>query len=143
MELRTVRNIFTAVAIAYAAVFILLLTVNCVSVNAADPMRWLDAAAYAAFFGGALISGLTSSRLNKGGTIAPALLSGAAYIAVLFAASLFFSGGRGIGERLLLYLAAFAAAVAGGFAGRFRSARKVSPTKARAEVRRKYMNRGK
>lgn len=137
MSLKSVINVMFATAVAYASVFILLLVMNFISFKNADPEQYLNMFAYAAFFLGALLCGFIYVKVGASSGIAAGLF----YTGILYLLSLLFLSERGFMERLFINIIAVAMAWAGGYIGAYKRPKKVSPSKSREAVRKKYLNK--
>lgn len=140
MSLRSVVNVMLATAIAYGALLLLMLSANFFFLRSADPERYLGIFAYIAFYAGAVICGYINARASSSGMGAGAA-AGFMYIAVIFLLSLLFDGERGLLERLIINIFAVAAAGAGGYLATAKKTKKISPSKSREAVRKKYLKK--
>lgn len=141
MSLKSVINVMMATAIAYAALLILMLVINFISLQSADPEQYLGMFAYVAFYLGALICGFINAKVGASSGMTAGIAAGLVYIGVLYLVSLLFKGERGFIERLIINLTAVAAAGMGGYFGAYKKPKKVSPAKSREAVRKKYMTK--
>jgi putative membrane protein (TIGR04086 family) len=141
MSLRSIVNVMFATAIAYVSVFILFMVMNFISYKNTDPEQYLNVFAYTAFFLGALLCGFIYVKIGAPNGITSGLAAGLVYIGVLYMLSLLFKGERGFMERLVINIIAVAMAGTGGFIGAYKRPKKVSPSKTRDAVRKKYLNK--
>lgn len=141
MSIRQITNAMIATAAAYAAVFVLLLVLNLISYNSADPEQFLDIFACAAFFLGAAGCGFISAKTSRSGGISAGVTAGIIYIGIIFLFSLLFDGERNFLWRLIINLFAVALAGAGGFFGGYKRPKKISPSKTRDAIRKKYLGK--
>lgn len=141
MSLKSVINVMFATAIAYASVFVLLLVMNFVSFKNADPEQFLNMFAYTAFFLGALLCGFIYVKVGASSGITAGIAAGLFYTGILYLLSLLFKSERGFMERLVINIIAVAMSGAGGYIGSYKRPKKVSPSKSREAVRKKYFNK--
>lgn len=142
MSLKSIVGVMLATAIAYASVFVLLLIMNFISFQNADPEQFLGVFAYAAFFLGAILSGFLNARNNgEVNGITAGIVAGLVYAGFIFLISLLIKGERGFIERLIINLIAVALAAAGGYIGAYKHPKKISPAKTRDAVRKKYLSK--
>ncbi len=141
MGLKSVINVMMATAIAYACILVLMLFVNFIFLQSADPDKFITFFAYTAFYAGAFISGFIYSKTGTSGSITAGIIAGLVYIGILYLISLLFDGERDFITRLIINLIAVAVSGLGGYLGTYKKPKKISPAKNREAVRKRYMTK--
>ncbi|MBE6611903.1 MAG: TIGR04086 family membrane protein [Ruminococcaceae bacterium] len=139
-------SVIRGTAAGIAAAVLSALTLSAAAMAAADPDSLIGWMAMAALMFGALISGIVSVRCDPGRSIGTGIVSGGAYVLILWLISLFFRGSAEHPPTPLMlavwYALTLVCAVLGALMGRGRGRRigegKHSPTAlARRQLRRK------